>query len=64
MLLLTGCSVDVSRPESPRQALHPLTARLFPEKAVLPARFAPAAVAELWQIVVEPRTKDKLLLTS
>jgi hypothetical protein len=40
---------------------------LFPKKTVLPARLgelASVAVAELWEIVVEPRTKDKLLLTS
>ena len=65
--MVTEYSADVSRPESPRQALRPLTARLFPKKAVLPARLgelASVAVAELWQVVVEPRTKDKPLLTS
>ncbi len=36
--MVTEYSADVSRPESPRQALRPLTARLFPKKAVLPAR--------------------------
>jgi hypothetical protein len=40
---------------------------LFPKKAVLPGKVdevASVAAAELWQIAVEPRTKDKPLLAS
>src|SRR5436190_24160480 len=49
--LVTEYWADVSPPESPRQALRPLTARLFPKKAVLSARLGElpsVAVAELW----------------
>jgi len=67
MPLLTECSADVSPLELPRQTPGPLILRVFPERAALPARLgelASVATAELWLIVLEPRTKDKPLLTS